>query len=652
MKIRKVLAGWGMRKVEKIFVTAMIAVTITIILTPEFGFASPDSLPSAKSIIATPSSPAFADDNLVLNLMFNENGGTTAQSASKYMNTGTLYNGSTWVSGDNAIFGSALKFDGVNDYVNVPYSSSLAITGAITVEFWAKTNSVATWQAPISKTYDDYGTDWAVFIPASNYFQAYFLIDGVNKTAYSPAIAAGTWYHVVAVYDGAELAVYLNGVKGTPTSATGALSATADRGVFVGRRSIVYPNWFNGTIDEVRIYNRALTADEIEQHYILGSTKRIMGATPQFNWSYYSADNNKENAFQIQVGTTENGNNMWDYTNPATENRWVTCAGSALTRGVTYHARVRVQDNTGAWSENWAGTTFILNQLPIAENQKAEGQVNPENVNTLAPTLSWDYTDLDGDTQSKRQIQVGTSENDNSMWDSTVSTSSTSATYAGASLSGGVTYHWRVRVYDGYEWSSWLYGGTFRLSQLPTAPTTTTAPPTTTTTTPTTTTTAPPTTPPTTPPAEAPWAWVGVGIAIGVTIAVIVEVLRLKGKKLPKPMGLRLKGKKLPKPKFIEEIIPFILIIICVAAAKFIASEAVVFAVFLISLAIYAWRRYNSRIFVGSAIFLLVVCAVLLASGSESYANEVAILTYYFLVVGVLGLFIEYLREKKHENED
>jgi hypothetical protein len=107
--------------------------------------------------------------------------------------------------------------------------------------------------------------------------------------------------------------------------------------------------------------------------------------------------------------------------------------------------------------------------------------------------------------------------------------------------------------------------------------------------------------------------------------------------------------KKSPK---IEEIIPFILIIICVAAAKFIASEIFVPAVFIITLAIYAWRKYDLRMLVGTALFLLGACVVLLAGGKEFYANEVAIWAYYFLVIGVLGLFIEYLREgRKHEKK-
>jgi hypothetical protein len=93
-----------------------------------------------------------------------------------------------------------------------------------------------------------------------------------------------------------------------------------------------------------------------------------------------------------------------------------------------------------------------------------------------------------------------------------------------------------------------------------------------------------------------------------------------------------------------DEFMPFILIIICVLVARF-GSELLVLAVFIATLGIYAWRRYDSRMLVGTAIFLLVVCAVLLAKGSESLANDVAIWAYYFLVIGVLGLFIEYLRE-------
>jgi hypothetical protein len=174
------------------------------------------------------------------------------------------------------------------------------------------------------------------------------------------------------------------------------------------------------------------------------------------------------------VGTDNDGDNIRVFfydnsTKNQIDNVLIVSGGTAsvswngLSRGNTYTFFARGQDNNGAWGENSDTQSFKVNSLPIAENQKAEGRVNPDNLTTSTPLLSWNYFDSDGDGQTQRQIQVGTVENGNSMWDSTVSTSAKSATYAGSALSSGVTYRWRVRVFDNYEWSSWLYGGTFKL---------------------------------------------------------------------------------------------------------------------------------------------------------------------------------------------
>jgi hypothetical protein len=205
---------------------------------------------------------------------------------------------------------------------------------------------------------------------------------------------------------------------------------------------------------------------------------RLTTSAPRFSAVYLDNDEGDNALYaQVRVGTSPGDNSLWDsgwLSITPTENNTrcpdITYAGSALSRGATYFWGIRFKDNYGQegyWSTENA--TFRLNQLPLAENQKVEGQVNPARLTTLTPTLSWSYYDPDGDTQAQYQIQVGTAENDNSMWDFTGSTSSTSAAYAGSTLSRGVTYYWRVRVNDGYEWSDWLYGGTFRLNQPPTA---------------------------------------------------------------------------------------------------------------------------------------------------------------------------------------
>jgi hypothetical protein len=133
-----------------------------------------------------------------------------------------------------------------------------------------------------------------------------------------------------------------------------------------------------------------------------------------------------------------------------------------LTRGQTYSFFVGVQDNNGAWGENSDTQSFMLNRLPSATNLKTEGLVDPTGLTTFAPTFSWSYSDNDNDVQSNYQIQVGVSENDNSMWDNT-GVAVTWVTYSGNALARGVTYHVRVRTKDNYEWSSWV-SGTFALN--------------------------------------------------------------------------------------------------------------------------------------------------------------------------------------------
>ena len=112
----------------------------------------------------------------------------------------------------------------------------------------------------------------------------------------------------------------------------------------------------------------------------------------------------------------------------------------------------------------------------------------------------------------------------------------------------------------------------------------------------------------------------------------------------------RLKKKRF-NLKIIDDYLPFILIFICVASARFIESDLIVFSIYILALFIYVWRRYDARMFVGAAIFLLVACAVLLVLGYEGYANEVAVWVYYFLVDGVIGLFIDYLREERSKSK-
>ncbi|MFQ6094682.1 MAG: hypothetical protein ACE5NN_00925, partial [Candidatus Bathyarchaeia archaeon] len=81
-------------------------------------------------------------------------------------------------------------------------------------------------------------------------------------------------------------------------------------------------------------------------------------------------------------------------------------------------------------------------------------------------------------------------------------------------------------------------------------------------------------------------------------------------------------------------------------SARLVESELAAFSMFVVTVTIYAWRRYDARIMVGVAVLLLAGCAVMFMSGAESHANKVTVWAYNFVVTGVFGLLITDQREK------
>jgi len=190
------------------------------------------------------------------------------------------------------------------------------------------------------------------------------------------------------------------------------------------------------------------------------STRQTTSAT----LSAFDNDNYSDNISGINVFFYDNS------TGNVIDNVWIAKTGgtatrtwSGLTRGNTCTFYAVGIDNYGGRSYSSDTCSFLVNSLPVDENQETENQTNPTYLTTFTPVLSWDYYDADTDTQENFQIQVGTAENGSDMWDNNQQNSDNFVSYAGTTLSEGVTYYWRVRVYDNYEWSSWLYGGTFRI---------------------------------------------------------------------------------------------------------------------------------------------------------------------------------------------
>ena len=228
----------------------------------------------------------------------NGNNGTLAN----MNNTGNSASGPT----TNGMFGKAMNFDGNDDYVNVSNPSSLNIQNSISIFAWTKRNgnTATTYERVAGKYYYNGSLDtgsWLLYKSgSSNRFSCLFNISGNFVQISSPVdtFLTDTWYWVGCTYDGTYVRNYINGVEQGSTAATGSI-AVSNYPVIIGASSngISVQNNFNGTIDEVSIWNRGLTADEIKELYAFrngyGVQTNSSGYIPQqtlsqflANWTY------------------------------------------------------------------------------------------------------------------------------------------------------------------------------------------------------------------------------------------------------------------------------------------------------------------------------------------------------------------------------
>jgi hypothetical protein len=227
--------------------------TLTAVATDTAG----NSTTSAQ-VSVTVSNAAPLPAGLVGAWSFNAGSGSTAADASGRGNTGTLI-GPTWTTAGR--FGGALTFDGVNDRVDVRDTPSLDLTQAVTIEAWVQPSTNSGWRSLVVKeraggrAYSLYASDGSGR-PAS-YLR---LKSEIGLTA-PTALPLNTWSHVATTYDGATHRLYINGVQVASVARNGKLGTSA-RSLGIGGNS-VFSEWFSGTIDEVRVYGRALTAAEI-----------------------------------------------------------------------------------------------------------------------------------------------------------------------------------------------------------------------------------------------------------------------------------------------------------------------------------------------------------------------------------------------------
>lgn len=198
------------------------------------------------------------------------------------VNDGTLTNGPIWVGGGVRPGGwGALSLDGSNDGVNC---------GGLTISTGFLTLSL--WMNPSSTSRGDLVTKWNNGVATGDQYNLLYGNTGVKPQLYvssgastgtsgvgSAVLSQGTWYFITAVYDGTVAYVYLNGLLQASSTIGLTMNSVTGQTLWVGRNA-VSDGYYSGKLDDVRIYNRALSAAEVFALYDASQT----GYQNELNW--------------------------------------------------------------------------------------------------------------------------------------------------------------------------------------------------------------------------------------------------------------------------------------------------------------------------------------------------------------------------------
>jgi hypothetical protein len=203
-----------------------------------------------------------ADPDLVGWWRFDEGSGTTATDFSGYGNDGTLQGDTAWVTGH---LGKALQFDGVDDFVEVPHAEILTMDNEVTVMAWINAERYdapngEVWQGILSKSNDP--RSYSFYTEASN--ALHFSTAGYGGLS-TPDVPLNEWVHVCAMVIGGVHQYYINGEDAGTNGSGITLPGAADTAtVVIGRSNEGVNRSFLGMIDDVRIYRRGLTQEEVQ----------------------------------------------------------------------------------------------------------------------------------------------------------------------------------------------------------------------------------------------------------------------------------------------------------------------------------------------------------------------------------------------------
>lgn len=404
---------------------------------------------------------AYTDPDLEANWLFDEGSGNTVADFSANQNKGTRLGGPSWVSGQD---GYALLFNAASQSVEVPDDDSLDFSSAdpgITITAWIKPNSISGNNHPIlSKKCLGGGTGY-LFKETGD--ELYFGYDsdgtGHDATSANVNLTTGTWTHVAVTFNNSQIKFYKNANLTDTFSKAGSMGATTNE-IQIGAMTDACAStaFFDGAIDSLRIYRRALSQTDIQGIYNTtgdgGSTSDTTApsvptnpaataiSTSQINFSWTaSTDADSGIANYVVQRCTGAGCTSWATTSSPIG---TTLNDTGLTTGTTYLYRVRAVDNSGnmsAFSGVASATTGSTDGTPpsVPTNLKLAGDTKTR------VDISWTAS-----TDSGSGVGVYTVQRCLGSGCTSWATTSGPITNANSDtgLTAGSVYRYRVRAVD------------------------------------------------------------------------------------------------------------------------------------------------------------------------------------------------------------
>ncbi len=201
----------------------------------------------------------FSANDLVLYLSFDELKGDVAEDLSKFGNDATFKGNPDLVDGK---FGKAVDFDG-KTWAEISDHDSLDMVDGITIEHWANLRPAGNEQTGVEK-----GTTWkaglytlAAFYRGGSLLQFFDLPDNCREHNIGDNIQDETWHFLAGTWDGTTIKLYIDGELNKELECKGKLTANNEP-LFIGARG-GNQRFVNGALDEIKMYNYALTEDEL-----------------------------------------------------------------------------------------------------------------------------------------------------------------------------------------------------------------------------------------------------------------------------------------------------------------------------------------------------------------------------------------------------